>query len=247
MIHRYRVLNGILALRQFTVADLARYSDVKDTTVRTVLAREARFVERAGTRSEGRRGGQSIQYRLRADAEQDLVDVLGELEELGKKVSPLVSDQEDPVILSLIAAEDVLLRQLPQASQADRAGLVELANSDYGAANLVRSDHHEAGTHRRVVELLLRLAVVEQTALEMAAVALPTVDIGARDWPVQATQVIRSEPMGGKELDALGRDLQELLQSWPQLSDRNLLPDLVTRVGGSWFGSAIFQAGRGAP
>ncbi|GIF15740.1 hypothetical protein [Actinoplanes teichomyceticus] len=239
VLSRYRVLNAILALREFTVTDLAGYSGVKENTVRTVLARDARFVERGGTRAQGRRGGQPIQYRLRADAEDELIGVLRELEGVGANLPPLVTDQEDPAMLSLIAAEDILLRQLPQAPPADRAELVGLATADYEAVEfLVDSDRGEAATHRRVVNLLLDLAEVEQEVMTLAA---PDADIRSPDWPARMTEMLSHE--AEKKLEAVGRQWRHLLLSWPALSDRELLPDLVRRIGTSWFSAIILGAG----
>jgi hypothetical protein len=239
MLNRYRVLNAILALREFTVTDLARYSAVKDNTVRTVLSRDSRFVERDGTRALGRRGGQPIQYRLRTDAEDDLVGILRELEGVGANLPPLVTDQEEPVMLSLVAAEDILLRQLPRASTTDRAELVDLATADYETVEfLVDAEHGEAATHRRVVELLLRLAEIEQEVLTLAA---PNTDTGSHHWPTQVTEMLSHE--AEKKLEAVGRDWHHLLRSWPALSDRDLLPDLVCRVANSWFSSVILRSG----
>jgi hypothetical protein len=245
MLHRYRILNAILTLREFTVADLARYSGVKDTTVRTVLGREARFVERDGTRAQSRRGGQPIQYRLRADAEQDLVGILRELESVGANLPPLVEEQEDPLMLSLIAAEDILLCQLPQATLTDRAGLVELATADYEAVQfLVEDERGEAAIHGQVVALLLRLAEVEQ---EMLAPASPSPDTWNTGWPAQATPTLSHE--SEKKVEALGRSWRSLLQAFSAtvLSDRELLPDLVHRVSSSPVGPAVLASGREKP
>jgi len=235
MLQRYRILNAILTLRQFTVADIARYSGVKDTTVRTVLGRETRFVERDGVRTPAGRGGQPIQYRLCADAEPDLVDILRELEGVGVQLPPLVEDQEDPAMLSLIAAEDILLRQVPQAATTDRAGLLDLAIADYEAVQFLveLNAGGEAATHCRVVDLLLRLTEVEQ---EVLALGCPADD--GRSAPSTVMLSTESE----KKLDALGREWRSLLRSWPALSDRDLLPDLVHRVGTSRIGSAILAA-----
>uniref|UniRef100_UPI003F491CA1 hypothetical protein n=1 Tax=Actinoplanes sp. CA-084688 TaxID=3239901 RepID=UPI003F491CA1 len=240
VMQRYRILHAILALREFTVADLARYSGVKDTTVRTVLGRETRFVQREGIRSPGGRGGQPIQYRLRADAEPDLVAILRELESVGASRQPLVEDQEDPVLLSLIAAEDVLLRQVPQAATAaDCAKLVELATADYQAVHLVAKAREgaEAATHCQIVDLLLRLTEIEQEVLALDWPTPGTITFG-QPAPAAATLGAESE----KKLRELGRKWRSLLVSWPALSDRELLPDLVYRLGTSLIGSAVLAS-----
>ncbi|GLW27569.1 MarR family transcriptional regulator [Actinoplanes regularis] len=238
MLHRYRILDAILALREFTVSDLVRYSGVKDNTVRTVLNREARLVERVGVRADGRRGGQQIQYRLRPDAENELIGILRSLDGFGANLPPRAENQEDdPVMLSLIAAENVLLRQLPQAPPGDREELVHLAAADYQTVQmLVADDGGEAATHRKVVELLLRLAEIEQEALRLTAPA-PTAE--QRD-PSSLWAPLSQD--GDKKIEAIGRDLYALLQSLPVLADRRLLPDLIRRISNSRFGQAILSA-----
>jgi len=244
MLGRYRVLNAILALREFTVADLARYSGVKDNTVRTVLGRDSRFVERDGTQAQRRRGGQPIQYRLRPDTENDLVAILRELEGFGANLPPLIADQEDPVMLSLIAAEDILIRQLPQACPTDRAELVDLATADYEAVQfLVSPEHKEAVTHRGVVALLLRLAEAEQGALTRSQA--PNSHTRQADRSVTAPETSGHE--AEKKLEALGRDLRKLLTSWPTLGDKDLLPDLIHRIGTSQLGQIILGYGPETP
>src|SRR4051812_10376009 len=85
MMHRYRILGAVLALRSFTVAELARHAGVKESTVYTNLRREGHFVERvdAPEPTVKRRGGQRVQYQLRSGAEQELVTMLTELEKVG--------------------------------------------------------------------------------------------------------------------------------------------------------------------
>jgi hypothetical protein len=239
-LNRYRVLQAILALRQFTVADLAHYSGVKETTVRTVLGRDASFVERDGTISQSRRGGQPIQYRLCDQAESELVAILRQLKGLGASLPPLSAEQDgmDHAILSLSAAEDVLIRQLPQAGFADRSGLISLAVVDYEAVRpAIDPEAGEAAVHRRVVELLLRLADIEQEALARIS---PALDSSSNEWPIEAAATLSDELE--KKLEALGRDLRKILQRWPALQDRNLLPDLARRIGTSTFANIIWRA-----
>jgi DNA-binding transcriptional ArsR family regulator len=234
---RYRVLNAILALREFTVADLAHYSGVKKNTVQTVLGRDARFVERDGVVAQGRRGGQPIRYQLRAEAEGDLAAILRQLEGLGASVPPLLEDTGDlhQVALSLISAEDILLRQFPQARPADWPGLISLASADYDAVPpLTDSDTR---THRRVVELLLRLAEIEQEAIAQTS---PAPDTSSPERPPRGPSTEFSHELE-KKLEVLGQDLRKLLQCWPQLRDKNLLPDLMERIGTSRFAQQILR------
>ena len=72
MLERYRVLGAVLALDEFTVAELARFSGVKETTVRTVLSRNQQFVQQTGRRASKRRGAQPLSYRLRPETRDGL-------------------------------------------------------------------------------------------------------------------------------------------------------------------------------
>jgi hypothetical protein len=244
MLHRYRVLSAILALREFTVADIAHYSATKDATVRTVLSREARYVERAGYAEHGRRGGQAIRYRLCPDTEHELRAILRDLESIGTDRSASAVDEDaDSVILSLTAAEDLLLRQLPAASVAERARLLELALTDFGMVlPLIAQDQRDPMTHRAVVELLIGLAEVEQEALVLTAPA------DTSEWlsRQQASAMAAPSHDAEKKLHALGRDFYTLLADWPALQDKQLLPDLMHRISSSPFGSIILTAHAGA-
>ncbi|MEU4161714.1 hypothetical protein [Actinoplanes sp. NPDC026670] len=236
MLSRYRILDAILALREFTVGDLAGYSRARENTVRTVLGRDSRFVERIGTRADGRRGGQHILYRLRCDTEDELVGILRELDGIGANLPPHPQTQEDdPVMLSLISAENVLLHQLPQAPPAERADLVHLAIADYHSVQMLAGhDGTETAAHRRVVELLLRLAEVEQEALQRTPP-------GSTGQPDSMWRALGHD--GAKKVEAIGHDLYDLLPSIPVLNDPSLLPDLIRRVANSCLGQAILRAG----
>jgi hypothetical protein len=241
MLHRFRVLNAILALREFTVADLAHYSGVKVNTVRTVLGRDSHFVECLGAQAQaqGRRGGQPIQYRLRADTEHELVGVLRQLEDVGADLPPLAErcSEVDPAVLALTAAEDVLLRQLPAAVTADRAQLYDLAVADFEMVQFLAT-RGEAAVHRAVVDLLLRLTEVEQEALALNASS------GTNALPRRQKTSALAAPSheAEKKLEALGRDLYkllQLLQRRPVERDVQLLPDLFHRIGTSPFGAVV--------
>jgi hypothetical protein len=80
---QYRTLRAMLALDEFNVADLEALSGVKESTVRTILRRESRNVERIATGSTGRRGGQPVRWRVRAETREHLRETLRELENSG--------------------------------------------------------------------------------------------------------------------------------------------------------------------
>ena len=173
MIERYKTLGGVLALDEFSVAELAELSGVRESTVRTILRREGAFVEQVGTQSTGRRGGQPLRWRLRPAAREQLRAQLRELEQLG--VGPWLTDQhesDDAPRAGIIAAEDVLLRLAStEVEPAKRTELVKLAEAHLDAADVSMSASRDVqvGTarrpidrDRRIVELLLTLEQAEQ-------------------------------------------------------------------------------------
>jgi hypothetical protein len=238
MLHRYRILGAILALRKFTVADLVHYTGAKEDTVRTVLARESRFVEKVGVQAGRRRGGQAIRYEVCGAKEEELVAILRALEtvtvtpaRLGVTTGP-DGGQDGPgtalATLTLVAAEDILLRQLPQTDPAERAPLLDLATADYETAQSVAvADQREAVIHLELVGLLIRLSQVEQ---EVCA-TLSDADGGSSQLEV-FTETPGSPAME-KQLDGLQRDLYQILPALAELSDKDLVRDVFYRIGGS--------------
>lgn len=72
----YRILASALALKSFSVNDLARFSTCLPGTVRTTLNRNRDYIEALGTESSGKRGGQPSRYRLIPQKEAELKDWL---------------------------------------------------------------------------------------------------------------------------------------------------------------------------
>jgi hypothetical protein len=131
---RYKVLGAVLALKEFTVADLATFSGVKPNTVRTVLGREPELVDEIGKQETGAKGGQFTRYHIRSDA----IDRLrSELHELYRQFETYVDKEKDDADqspgekaskyqppLAILAAEEALIRRFPKAS--DRSAKVQL-------------------------------------------------------------------------------------------------------------------------
>jgi hypothetical protein len=166
VLERYRTLGAALALGEFTVPEVARLSGVRESTVRTTLRREGSFVEQIGTQKVGRRGGQPIRWRVRPKARKRLRAQLRELEQLG--VGPWLGERQDDsntLPAGIIAAEDVLLRLAPMASDpVRRTELVDLAEAQLDAANASAlptgnvpgdADVQLFSIHQRLVEQLL--------------------------------------------------------------------------------------------
>jgi len=165
----------MLALGEFSVSDLAALSEVRKATVRTVLRRERQYVEEVGIMPTGRRGGQPVRWRLRPETREHLRAQLEELERLG--VGPWIGQHQDAshaLPAGLIAAEHVLLRLTPAISDpVERAGLIKLARTQIDAsdacgsvvsASTAQAVGQQVAIHRRIAELLLDLAELEQLA-----------------------------------------------------------------------------------
>ena len=119
MRERYRTLGAMLALGDFSVAEIAALAEVGESTVRTVLRREKDYVERMGPLPTGRPGGQPFRWRLRPGARESIRAVLQELESLG--AGSWLDDS------SALAAD----RLLPPASATSDSG--ERAEAAWGA------------------------------------------------------------------------------------------------------------------
>ena len=168
MLERYRTLGAVLALGEFSVAELASLSEVQESTVRTILRRERLYVEQIGTEPTGRRGGQPVRWRMRAEARERLRLQLQELERLG--AGPWLGERQDAsyaLPAGIIAAEDVLLHGAPAAADPiERADLIKLARAHIDAADAAGSVVPEGAgqrvaLHHRIVKLLLDLEEIE--------------------------------------------------------------------------------------
>ena len=126
-----------------------------------MLRREDDYVERVGSQPTGRRGGQPVRWRLRPGARESIRAILVELEILGAG-----SWQDDPSApdsprAAVLAAEDVLLRLAPAASDPDeRAELIKLARAHVETAEgtiTTQPEPDSIADHLRIVRLLLDL------------------------------------------------------------------------------------------
>ena len=130
MLEQIKVLNGILALDKFTAGDLASYTQVKLPTVYTVLKRRQSLLDPIGPEATGRRGGQSVRYRLKPEA------VDGLQKEISKAAAAVAlerrgstTEQEAAWSLNLESAEEFLTYRVEQAQNvAEKRSLLDTAN-----------------------------------------------------------------------------------------------------------------------
>lgn len=172
MLERYKTLGAMLALGEFSISEVAILSGVREPSVRTILRREDAYAEQIGTQPSGRRGGQPRRWRVRPEARERLRNELKELERLG--AGPWIGASEQghtPVPEALIAAQNVLLREVPAAADpAERSDLVKLAEAQLeiaaaaspAAAGTGEADNELAHHHRRIAELLIELEQAER-------------------------------------------------------------------------------------
>jgi hypothetical protein len=152
--NRYRVFGAALTLGEFTVANLARLSGVKETSVRTILRRDLGvFLENHGQKPSGKKGGSSTVYSLKPQA---VVNLQSQLEAMYMEARRLAPGAEEgsaapsgpEALAALLAAESLLERARgtsdaaarrfyrESASGAIRSAQVELeATNPYGLRN----------------------------------------------------------------------------------------------------------------
>ena len=212
MHERYRTLGAFLTLRDFSVAEVAAFARVGESTVRTVLHREDNYVEQVGTERTGRRGGQPIRWRLRPEAYESIRAILRELEILGARSWRDDSANPDSPKAAVLAAEDVLLRRVPGARDSDeRAKLIKLARIHMHTAEATIASPQEAGyisDHLRIVRLLLEL----EECLEQSITQPESPDAPERVRQVSRTLLLSASQMQDMRLgDAVRRRLQDSL------------------------------------
>lgn len=167
MFEGYRTLRELhgLAGQEFTVGDLAEAADVKRETVRTILARESRYVEEVRRDSTGRRGGRPKVYRLREQAVPELGERLAAIE-------PIVGPHRDSsaaraVPTSVLAAEELLAAEPGDHGDVPSLAFVPiaLAEAQSQLAHAESEEHRdELETHIDAVETLTALHEFEAAA-----------------------------------------------------------------------------------
>jgi hypothetical protein len=137
-----KVLLGMLALDDFTIEELSRFSGVIPATVKSVVDR-SKVLEVGGKEQTNHRGGQRIRYRLTSAGRDELKMTANEtrkafastpltIMESVKAFLPL-PDSEIPLGLRLV--DDTLNRLVPQAaSDEDKLTLLEAAKREAQSA-----------------------------------------------------------------------------------------------------------------
>lgn len=176
----YKVLGSMLALKEFTINDLAKYSGVNRGTVDTLYRRYPQFWEVIEQEKNGKRGGQSVRFRVKPEEVQTLQRTLSELFNEVKTLTGTKAERDrmaearsevawkplDPPV-SLAAGEEALLYLFPKAESAEeKQTLLAAADSDLRSGQLEVEILSKRAADPRQVEgvkaLLHRVAVLKK-------------------------------------------------------------------------------------
>lgn len=120
----YKIYAAMLALAEFTVADLIQYTAAKKSTIYSVISRSSQYLEELGSEESGRPGGQYERYRVRADQVEALSAKLKGI----TQIADILPERKIDVPADLKVAEDALINLYPVArSRAERQELIEIA------------------------------------------------------------------------------------------------------------------------
>jgi hypothetical protein len=167
MLEGYRTLRTLhrLAGEEFTVDDLAVAAGVKPETIRTILARESRYVEEVRRVPTGKRGGRPKVYRLREESESELRERLEAVEAIGD--APRETGVYGGIPTSVLAAEELLAAEPSDDESAASLEFVPVALAE-ARAQLGRAAsaerRGELQTHIATVETLTSLHELEGAA-----------------------------------------------------------------------------------
>jgi hypothetical protein len=136
MTENYKVLSAILALKEFTIVDLIRLSEVKPATVRTAVNRFSEYIQSLGEDPPSRRGGRHKRYRVKPAKLLVLrAKVQEELDEAIRHSPPRKSAHQLEPPPELLTAEDALtVRFAETPDHKNRIELVRIARVDLAAA-----------------------------------------------------------------------------------------------------------------
>lgn len=149
---RYKVLHGALALRRFTISELADYVGVSQSSVHTVLDRNRNFFEKLEKISTGAPGGRPIVWSVAKNQKDSLIK---ELEKaypsfLGEAGGVVESGAEDSLVSlefsSLELAESLVeecMSQIDQGEDCDE--MVSLCRSQIDATKILLNQRRFGG------------------------------------------------------------------------------------------------------
>lgn len=153
-----RVVAGMLALEEFTVADLVTLCQVKEPTVRTVVNRRRQYLDVVERTRADRRGGKTLTYRLKPDMREDFAGQLPQL------TFESVRDQKSrsPHLQGLTMALDVLCRRVPLEADSVEAYDELLESARLALPEITADASASDKALHRVVVCLINLVELER-------------------------------------------------------------------------------------
>jgi hypothetical protein len=196
---RYKILEGILRLRRFTVAELAKATLTEEGTIRKFLDRNKDLVSPLGKVPVEGPGGRSMTYEVlfeRLEALREQLDVLYRLgvsahQQPIEAPPPLWARYGNnltmhPLVTDLLASEGLLLKVFPTASTVEErvecihAGEITLKGVIAALGDqLDRRVREVVNAHLSLLDGLVELSKVELKVVGGAALQLVASEVGA--------------------------------------------------------------------
>jgi hypothetical protein len=173
-----KVFNGMLALKEFTIPELSRFSGVNQGTVTAIISRHKDWIEQMCRVETGMPGGQPWRYRLRTEGAAAISERIAKLQKV-VTASPFPAGTPAPYVppLGLRAAADTLDRLFPAAADEDeRQLLLSSAQLDVqtALAETVPTSPHYSKIRDEVQAMLRR---IDELASPRERPAAPKVQI----------------------------------------------------------------------
>lgn len=138
---RIKVLTAAMALREFTVAELASFSGVKRSTVRSVLDRDSDIIEQLAAEVPDGPGRPSSRWAVKdSQATREFTASIQALTPQPAPPSPVSVDDQHEAVVSV--AEDALTRIADRDPKMQR----RILRSAQATLHLIDSDPHTAST-----------------------------------------------------------------------------------------------------
>jgi hypothetical protein len=176
MIETYKVLGAALALGEFTISELAEFSETNKVTTRTVVDRWKEYFEVIEKKSTGKRGGQPNMFRIKTNSVDEIRGrVYGLFDQIKPKLGITPEPDHTPSIpFGLLAARDVIEQIMPEQKKSDlnkKKEFIELAKLHLDSAiyeyhndchdDSVKISHEEFNAYVETISALIEMAGAE--------------------------------------------------------------------------------------
>lgn len=206
----------MLSLDTFTTEELSRFCRVGLPTVRTVMDRNASWLDEVGVEPTNRRGGQPKRYRLTADGRRALEATVAEtnqtLQNSGgfiDSVRSIIPLRDSQIPLGLRMAHDTLTRLIPEETGfEEKLKLLEIAEREAQGALQETPDQDLSLSRRIEREVQSTLARVAKMRAEIERKTVPDFDWTFAFNGHPAVQLLAGIPMKASLTKRVMRDLK---------------------------------------